>query len=60
MKRNEEREELKAILEGKGYLKHIFMNKNDKINRITELTSSINAAGLDIECLGLLHKIIVL
>jgi hypothetical protein len=44
-KRNEEREELKSILEGKGLMKHWFMNKNDKINRITELTANINSAG---------------
>lgn len=44
-KRNDEREELKSILEGKGLMKHWFMNKNDKINRITELTANINSAG---------------
>jgi hypothetical protein len=36
------------------------MSKNDKINKITELTTSIQAAGTEIECLGLLHKIVVL
>lgn len=59
-KRNDERDELKSILEGKGLMKHWFMNKNDKIERITVLTAAINSAGQDIECLGLLHKIIVL
>lgn len=34
-KRNDERTELKQILEGKEALKHLFMSKNDKINRIT-------------------------
>jgi len=36
------------------------MNKNDKINRITELTKNINSVAQEIECLGLLHKIVVL
>ena len=51
---------MKSILEGKGSVKQWFMTKNDKINRITELTLNINSAGQDIECLGLLHKIVVL
>jgi hypothetical protein len=36
------------------------MGKKEKITKITNLTQSINAAGQDIECLGLLQKIIVL
>ena len=36
------------------------MGKDAKINRITELTNSIQNAEKDIECLSLLHKIIVL
>ena len=52
--------EMNAIKEGQSSLKLWFMSKNDKINKITELTSSIQAAGTEIECLGLLHKIVVL
>ena len=36
------------------------MSKKDKIQKITTLTQSINTASHDIECLGLLHKIVVL
>ena len=36
------------------------MRKRDKITRITELTNSLAAADQEIECLGLLHKIVVL
>lgn len=36
------------------------MSKKEKVAKITQLTSSVQSAGADIECLGLLHKIVVL
>ena len=58
--RDEERKSIQNILEGKDSFKTFFMGKKEKITKITNLTQSINAAGQDIECLGLLQKIIVL
>ena len=58
--RNDEKEELFKMKEGQSTLRSFFMGKDAKINRITELTNSIQNAGKDIECLSLLHKIIVL
>ena len=46
--------------EGKNSFRTFFMSKDSKISRITELTNSISATERDIECLDLLHKIIVL
>ena len=46
--------------EGKDTLKTFFMGKDKKINRITALSNRIVSAEKDIECLSLLHKIIVL
>ena len=46
--------------EGNNSFKTIFMGKDSKINRITSLTNKIISADRDIECLSLLHKIIVL
>ena len=58
--RNDEKEELFKMKEGQNTLRSFFMGKDAKINRITELTNSIQNAEKDIECLSLLHKIIVL
>ena len=58
--RNEEKEELWKMKEGQSTLRSFFMGKDAKINRITELTNSVGSAEKDIECLSLLHKIIVL
>ena len=58
--RNDEKEELFKLQEGHSTLRSLFMGKDSKINRITELTNSIQNAEKDIECLSLLHKIIVL
>jgi hypothetical protein len=38
----------------------LFMSKKDKIAKITQLHQNIQSADHDIECLSLLHKIIVL
>ena len=45
---------------GKQTLKSFFMTKEGKVNMITELTNSISSAERDIECLDVLHKIVVL
>ena len=58
--RNDDKEELFKLKEGQNTLRSLFMGKDSKINRITELTNSIQNAEKDIECLSLLHKIIVL
>ena len=59
-KRDKERGDLKNLREGKESLRTFFMSKDSKISRITNLTNSIGALERDIECLDLLHKIIVL
>lgn len=46
--------------DGRDSLRTFFMSKESKISRITNLTNSIGATERDIECLDLLHKIIVL
>lgn len=47
-------------MDGKESISTFFMSKKEKVQRITTLTASIQTAGQDIECLGLLHKIVVL
>lgn len=47
-------------MEGKETIKTFFMSKKEKVSKITILNASINAAGQDIECLALLHKIVVI
>ena len=59
-KRDKERGDLKNLREGKESFRTFFMSKDSKISRITNLTNSIGALERDIECLDLLHKIIVL
>ena len=46
--------------EGKDTLRTYFMSQNGKVNKITELTDKVTKAENDIECLGLLHKIVVI
>lgn len=46
--------------EGKEGLLDFFKSKESKINRITELTDRILISERNIECLSLLHKIVVL
>lgn len=58
--REEERRVLANIMDGKETFSTFFMSKKEKVSKITALTASIQAAGQDIECLGLLHKIVVL
>ena len=36
------------------------MSKKEKVTKITQLTQAVASAAQDIECLGLLHKIVVL
>ena len=52
--------ELQKMQEGKDTFKSFFMSKEGKVNKITDLTNSITNSEKDIECLGLLHKIVVL
>ena len=59
-KRNTDKANLQMMREGKNSFRTFFMSKDSKISRITELTNSISATERDIECLDLLHKIIVL
>ena len=59
-KRDVDRQELANLREGKGSLKTFFMSKDSIISRITDLTNRILASERDIECLDLIHKIIVL
>mmetsp|Transcript_40904 Transcript_40904/g.53590 ORF Transcript_40904/g.53590 Transcript_40904/m.53590 type:complete len:179 (-) Transcript_40904:356-892(-) len=59
-KRDNDKETLQMMREGKKTLRTLFMSKDSKISRITNLTNSISATERDIECLELLHKIIVL
>ena len=41
-------------------MRTFFMSRDSKISRITGLTNRILASERDIECLDLLHKIVVL
>lgn len=59
-KRDADKNELQNMREGKESLRTFFMRKETKITRITELTNKIINAEKDIECLDLLHKIVVL
>lgn len=59
-KRDRDRVDLQNMRDGKESLRTFFMRKETKISRITDLTNSIGATERDIECLDLLHKIIVL
>ena len=58
--RNENMIDLQKLQEGKTTFSSIFMSKDSKINKITKLTNEIQSSEMDIECLGLLHKIVVL
>ena len=53
-------EEVRMMKDGKETFKSFFRSKEGKINKITELTESIQRADRDIECLDLLYKIVVL
>ena len=46
--------------DGKEGILDFFKSKESKINRITELTDRILISERNIECLSLLHKIVVL
>jgi hypothetical protein len=52
--------QIKDMKEGKDTLRTYFMSQTGKVNKITELTDSVIKAESDIECLGLLHKIVVI
>lgn len=38
----------------------MFLSQQGKVNKITQLTEEVNRSENDIECLGLLHKIVVI
>jgi len=59
-KRDADRLELADMRDGRTSLRTFFMSKDSKISRITDLTNRILGCERDIECLDLLHKIIVL
>jgi len=59
-KRDSDKNELYNMREGKESLRTFFMRKDSKISRITDLTNRIINNERDIECLDLLHKIVVL
>ena len=59
-KQKQATEDLQKMKDGKDTLKTFFMGKDSKINKITALTNKIINSDRDIECLSLLHKIIVL
>lgn len=58
--RDTDRQQLQNMKEGKESIRTFFMSKESKISRITELTNRIISHEKDIECLDLLHKIVVL
>ena len=58
--REEDRKILQNMMDGKESISTFFMSKKEKVQKITALTHAIQSAGQDIECLGLLHKIVVL
>lgn len=59
-KRDLDRQELQNLRDGKESFRTFFMSKESKISRITGLTNRILMSERDIECLDLLHKIVVL
>ena len=58
--KEEYKEELRKLREGKETILSFFRTKQGKVDRITELTNYITQLDKDIECLSVLHKIIVL
>ena len=58
--RREAIKQIKDMKEGKDTLRTYFMSQNGKVNKITELTDKVTKAENDIECLALLHKIVVI
>ena len=58
--RNSDQDTLRTLKDGKDTFTSFFRSKEGKVNKITELTESISKAERDIECLDLLHKIVVL
>lgn len=59
-KRDSDKNELYNLREGRESIRTFFMSKDSKIQRITDLTNRIIGSEKDIECLDLLHKIVVL
>ena len=59
-KRDSDKNELQNMKDGRESFRTFFMSKESKISRITDLTNRIIASEKDIECLDLLHKIVVL
>lgn len=60
MDRKDAIKQINNMREGKDSLKTYFMTQQGKVNKITELTEQVVKAENDIECLGLLHKIVVI
>lgn len=52
--------ELNKLNVGKSTIKSVFMTKENKLSRITELTNQISFAEKDIECYMMLTKITIL
>lgn len=59
-KLEQDKTQLFNMQQGKESLRTFFMSKDSKISKITELTNRIANIEKDIECFGLLQKIIVL
>lgn len=58
--RAEDKRLIEQIMNGEKSLSTLFMTKKDKQQKITQLNVAIDRANEDIECYGLLHKILVL
>ena len=59
-KRDADKNDVQKMRDGRESLRTFFMSKDAKISRITVLTDRIINTEKDIECLDLLHKIVVL
>ena len=51
---------MRELKDGKESLFSFFRSKEGKVNKITQLTDSVQKDEREIECLSLLYKIIVL
>ena len=60
MDRKDAIKQIKDMQAGKDSLRTYFMTQQGKVNKITQLTEEVVKAENDIECLGLLHKIVVI
>ena len=60
LERRESIKEIESMKSGKDSFRTWLMSKQGKVDRITALTEGVVRAENDIECLGLLHKIVVI